>query len=465
MAPAAATTSSHAAVQLDDLVASIQKLTSIQEITKDLIPQLKKVDKSNAKVSVFEGVLKDDKDPLVVLDPAQFTVGYLFILNARLNASTADLALLSPFITQFAEKSSPEQLKLVPEQVTYLSKTIVLFSDSSKTPSFAVAPLKHLVQKFAPPGTLTALHPIFLQAVIASRDYAPAAEVLQTTITDVNTSAYPIKYIDHLLYHYLGGTIAALLRNHVLAAEMLEICVSAPGQAVSAVQIDAYKKLVLIQLLVDGKHVALPTYTSSTVSSACKTSCANYIEVATAYVSNDKLKLRTTIERLRETFERDLNLGLVHLAERAFRRRAIQRLTETYITLSLVDIAQAVDLPLDESGFIEAENEVLSMLAAGEVHGSLSHPRGADWKEVTVTFMDDPEPYNSHETVERVTKAIAKAQALDKALKDKGANVEKSKDFVQKAYNAAGQVAGLGGLGGDEDIRMGSGFDWDGEDA
>lgn len=104
---------------------------------------------------------------------------------------------------------------------------------------------------------------------------------------------FPIKYQDHLLYHYLGGTILALQGDYVRACDLLEIvsrtspissfttttltktidtneiqsteiqCVSAPGPAVSMIQLDAHKKLVLIQLLAYGKVRLLPfPYTS-----------------------------------------------------------------------------------------------------------------------------------------------------------------------------------------------------------
>ncbi len=51
----------------------------------------------------------------------------------------------------------------------------------------------------------------------------------------------------------------------------------------------------------------------------------------------------------------DGNLGLVSLAVEARTKRAIQRLTQTYLTLSLQHIANIADLPSAE----EAEQHVL----------------------------------------------------------------------------------------------------------
>lgn len=49
-----------------------------------------------------------------------------------------------------------------------------------------------------------------------------------------------------------------------------------------------------------------------------------------------------------------------------------------------------------------------------------------------VTFSDDPEPYLSHETVQRVTAAIERAKRLESAWSDEGDRMEQGKDFVTK---------------------------------
>ena len=62
-----------------------------------------------------------------------------------------------------------------------------------------------------------------------------------------------------------------------------------------------------------------------------------------------------------------------------------------------------------------------------------------DWAAVTVTFTDDPEPYNSHRTVERVAKAIHDAAAFEKHLADHSRAVARSKEFVAKVSTASGK--------------------------
>jgi hypothetical protein len=47
----------------------------------------------------------------------------------------------------------------------------------------------------------------------------------------------------------------------------------------------------------------------------------------------------------------------------------IQKLTDTYISLSLSDIAKAVSLPLDEAGLREAHAEIQRMVSPAPSRG------------------------------------------------------------------------------------------------
>jgi len=122
-----------------------------------------------------------------------------------------------------------------------------------------------------------------------------------------------LTYLDHLVYHYTAGVAAAALRKWDLAADLLEICASAPvgrgngslasagpagsqlggpstmgmgmgmsmrgearalrpggpgggGNDPSAVQIDAMKKLVLVQLVHHGQLRATTKYMHAVVA-------------------------------------------------------------------------------------------------------------------------------------------------------------------------------------------------------
>ncbi|GAA5867398.1 hypothetical protein JCM1840_002124 [Sporobolomyces johnsonii] len=460
-----------------DQIVSLIVGTDAGDVEKTLIPQLRKLDKqsefsSSSKDSstggaggdaeaaptahVLEGILDDGQDPLSVLDPHNHTVGYLAILNARLSATVPDLQVLMPKVQAWTEHFEQSQARLVPEHVNYLVSQLCDLAQAAGDASLPLRPLKTLVQRWAPPGTLTALHPFFLRQVMHARMYEAAKEVLSVDISDVDKSHFPIKYQDHLVYHYLGGTILALLGDYVRASDLLEICVSAPGSAVSLIQIDAYKKLLAVQLLAYGKVLPLPKYTSQAATTAFKTLCVPYLDYASAFALQDRVKLAQAKEKGRETFVKDLNWGLISLCDTSLRRRLIQKLTDTWMTLSLGQLTAALGMDANDERQVEdVEREVRGMIATKEIFATLDAPSSSSSSSgpvplaaTTVTFTDDPEPYLSHATVARVTAAIERAKLLERGWADEAERLEEGREFVQKAYAAAGNGPGSAGAGG-----------------
>jgi COP9 signalosome complex subunit 3 len=62
-----------------------------------------------------------------------------------------------------------------------------------------------------------------------------------------------LHYTDNLSYHYTGGIALAALKRWKEAEEFFEICVTSPGNYPAALQMEALKKLRLVQLISTGK--------------------------------------------------------------------------------------------------------------------------------------------------------------------------------------------------------------------
>ena len=77
--------------------------------------------------------------------------------------------------------------------------------------------------------------------------------VLAVPITTIDLKLSDITYNDNLTYHYAGGVALGALKRWKEAEEFLEICASSPAQVPAAIQLEASKKLVLIQLILYGK--------------------------------------------------------------------------------------------------------------------------------------------------------------------------------------------------------------------
>jgi COP9 signalosome complex subunit 3 len=79
-----------------------------------------------------------------------------------------------------------------------------------------------------------------------------ALPVLEIPITEIDISLGDLHYNDNLVYHYAGGMAFAALKKWEEAEEFFEICVSSPAQVPAAIQLEAYKKLTLVQLISRG---------------------------------------------------------------------------------------------------------------------------------------------------------------------------------------------------------------------
>lgn len=102
----------------------------------------------------------------------------------------------------------------------------------------------------------------------------------------------------------------------------------------------------------------LPKYTSQVVNRLLKPMSPIYHEIATVFGSNKPSSLEMVLNRNREALQRDNNWGLAKQVQESLYKKIIQRLTQTFLTLSLNDMALRVQLP----NIVEAEKLVLTMV-------------------------------------------------------------------------------------------------------
>lgn len=127
--------------------------------------------------------------------------------------------------------------------------------------------------------------------------------------------------------------------------------------AVSHIMLEAYKKYILVSLILHGKVQPLPKYTSQIVgrfikvrknpppssfhselcsfpllpalSLRCPQPLSNaYHELAQVYTTNNPAELRNLVNKHSETFTRDNNTGLVKQCLSSLYKKNIQRLTK-----------------------------------------------------------------------------------------------------------------------------------------
>ncbi|KAK7063585.1 PCI domain-containing protein [Favolaschia claudopus] len=398
-------------LSLDRILQEITTTSNLGNLNHTLKTGLPK----ESRETILSSALVSGQDPLSVLDLRQNTLGVLYILSARLLATNAPVA--PQIVIGFCQSFLPEQARMAPDRVTLLARGIIRLAQQHNNMTWAIAPLYNLLTRYPPdPSYLTAFHHLFLQACLTANSPAAALPILNHPIANVSTAVSDLTYNDNLMYHYLGGVVLALLKRWPEAEEYFEICVTAPGAVPAALQFEALKKLRLVQLISRGEVSPLPRYAHSTLSRLLKNSI--YTDFINAYPQNIQ-RLHALLDKEKQTFSSDKNLGLLMQAVERAPRWTLKKLTATYVTLGLGDIARVV-------GGMQTEDEVraliLSMIETGDISAQIS-------ASGTVTFSDPPPQF----TKDEVDSVLYSAQAQSAQLELLELEVARSKDFISKA--------------------------------
>ncbi|KAJ7726352.1 hypothetical protein B0H16DRAFT_1592608 [Mycena metata] len=400
-------------LSLDRILNDITTTTNLASLNHTLKNGLPK----ESRETILSSPLASNQDPLTILDMRQNTLGVLYIMSARLNTTNAPVP--PNLVTNFCHNFLPEQARLAPERVTMLAKGIMRLASQHNNISWAVDPLQNLLARYPPDRSyLTTIHPIFLQTCLMANQPTAALPVLRHPIANISTALSDLTYNDNLIYHYLGGMALAVLKRWAEAEEYFEICVTAPGAVPAALQFEALKKLRLVQLISRGAVSPLPKYAHGSLSRLLKNSV--YTDLINAYPQNTE-RLHMLLDKEKQAFSSDRNLGLVlQVIDRA-PRWTLKKLTATYVTLGLGDIARVVGISSED----EVRALILSMIETGDISAQIS-------ASGTVTFSDPPPQF----TKEEVDTVLYDAQRQSDVLEALELETARSKEFINKAVKS-----------------------------
>ncbi|KAL2646615.1 hypothetical protein AAZV13_05G066900 [Glycine max] len=335
---------------LEALVAQIQGLSSSPGDLTRLHTVLKQADDSLRSESTRLAPI------LTQLDPSIHSLGFLYILEASMTGpvTKTQAEVVVPIVTRFIGACSTEQIRLAPDKFLSVCKRLKDQVMLLEAPIRGVAPLFNALRKLqASAEHLTPLHSEFLLLCLLAKCYKTGLSILDDDVFEVDQPR------DLFLYCYYGGMICIGQKRFQKALDLLHNVVTAPMSTINAIAVEAYKKYILVSLIRHGQFsTSLPKYSSSTAQRNLKNFCQPYVELANSYGTGKIAELEAYVKANAEKFESDNNLGLVKQVVSSMYKRNIQRLTQTYLTLSLQDIANTVQLNSPK----EAEMHVLQMV-------------------------------------------------------------------------------------------------------
>jgi len=250
-----------------------------------------------------------------------------------------------------------------------------------KEPSRGIGLLRAAINLLvSSPHQLTSLHSNFLCLCLKAKNLKPALPFVMTTINELLKQNSNGPFMDSrsvLLYFYYGGMVLSAIGRFRNALFFFEQCLTMPATALSAIMVEAYKKYILLSILVDEKVRSLPAYRAPLVQRAIKPLCADYVKAAALFAgsssSSPGIALAYHLRDHMATFQQDNNVALMQGIIQWVHKSNIRKLTRTFVKLSLTDVANRCRL---QGGPNEAETFIRSMVERGEIAARIDEATG-----------------------------------------------------------------------------------------
>ncbi|MCJ1309405.1 hypothetical protein MMC25_003064 [Agyrium rufum] len=322
----------------------------------------------------------NEEHPLTVLDPSRNTISYLFTLlthiqQAQALKETSKIFRPGTFLWTKAElffqQFDPIQVRYVGPEWKAVLDAMHHAAEAIRDPSIIMPVFGNAILRLDPASScFTSTHSTFILACLEAHDFSAALPVLdkdiyhlpasqptsllplpcaqhETSATYLSTHTNRLSYRDYLKYYLYGAMIYIAVKNYERALYFLEICMSAPvDKAASMIQVEAYKKWIIVSLLQNGQtaHMSSITHLSQPTKKTFSALAKAYESLASHFTSSYP-RLHAEYTAGIEIWSADQNLSLVNLVLRSHRIFAVQALSKTYAALPVSAIAETTSSP------------------------------------------------------------------------------------------------------------------------
>ena len=158
------------------------------------------------------------------------------------------------------------------------------------------------------------------------------------------------------------------LRRYKDAMFFLEVVLTAPAiqNAASSLMIEAYKKWLLIGLLIHGNTPSLPKTVGQNAIKHIRALGKPYECVADAFKAGNIDQLRAEIEAGNVLWQDDENYGLMVEVYQGFRKFAVLKLGRTFAALSIAEVARRTSP--DPSNLEETKAYLQALIGSGALN-------------------------------------------------------------------------------------------------
>lgn len=320
------------------------------------------------------------------LNPRQHYPAFVAVLHASLaNAKPTDVQtpyLLSAY-RNLVQETSGDIAKILPHRWAGAGRhagRLAIEGRSMQQCLSLVQPLREAAEKLAPSTDhLVPLHADFLAVCLEAKCYEIATRWASRKKLQLDVEATSVDATDVLLTYYYSGCAFTGMKQFRAALNSFRIALAVPASNMTRLNecvVAVYKKYILLNVLVNGCPPA-PLRFCSYNTNRLRNAATEYVEFAIAYKKRKPADLQDVSVLHKLTFEKDANLALVQQVINSLPRREITRLTASFVSMRIEDVAVRAGLKCKE----DAEKLLLEMIADGSIQASL------DGKDSVVRFV------------------------------------------------------------------------------
>jgi hypothetical protein len=347
-----------------------------------------------------------DVDPLMILHPAEQSLAFVAILSRRIGCvprpGLMDLAL------NFARRFVPSKHSLFAKEMSRFANLIANLPANRLNASILIEAGVRYSRMLGSGIFFTCVHDLALLTCLEARTYEIALPMISLEITEFIEKDDTVSAKSFLMYCYFAGLICLRLRLFDKALMQFLSAMYVPGTVLSAIQIEAYKKAILVSLLKDGVLPAIPDVSIQIPSSfkqkkALSEKASLYLQFGKAFESmNFSSAKRIVTENIKE-FEADDNSSLISVCLKSMVSFKIKQLSQVYLSLSISDIEKMIgNIALEFIEPIPLHQKLSNMISKGKISARL--------EKGILFFTDDMNDFATYEAKE-IFVNIVQAQA------------------------------------------------------
>jgi COP9 signalosome complex subunit 3 len=281
--------------------------------------------------------------------------------------------------------------------------------------------------------------------------YLPARESISYTkfICDVGlaSSSYvttlsgltaKLSALEVLEYFFYSGMVYIGLQRWEAAFEMLENAVTYPSRdlGVSLPMVEAYKKWLLVGLLLEGKVVHLPKTTSHHAARVYHTIAKPYEAVASIFETGSASRLKSEIEHGQQIWTEDGNTGLMFCVLSTYQKSQIRNLANVYSKIGVQEVnslTTSAETGAKLPSAQKAEELIQSMIGESTLHGNMIRDQSG---QTVLTFAPFGPQLSEAQIQKELVATTRHIQNLAAQIKTTDRILTHDKRFIESAQKA-----------------------------